>query len=80
MPLEPKAKKVVDAVGLYCPEPVFMLRKALDEVDMGHLIDFMADDPGAEEDVKRLTTRRGDRILKLEKDGKVIRLQIEKVK
>ena len=80
MPLELKVKKVVDAVGLYCPEPIFMLRKALDEVDRGDMIEFVADDPAAEEDVKRLATRRGDRILKLEKDGEVIRLQIEKVK
>ncbi|MGQ9781195.1 MAG: sulfurtransferase TusA family protein [Nitrososphaeria archaeon] len=75
-----EGKRVVDAVGLYCPEPVFRLRKALDEAEDGEMIEFLADDPATEEDVKRLLSRRGDRIVKHEVEGAVSKFTIKKVK
>jgi len=77
---EQEAVKVVDTIGLFCPEPIFRLRKALDEVKTGELIKLLTDDPAAEEDVKRLLSRRGDKMVKYEVEGTVLKFTIMKVK
>ncbi len=75
-----KVKKEIDAVGLYCPEPVFRLKTALDEIKKGEVIELLADDPATEEDARRLIARRGDKILDVKKDGGILKLTVMKVK
>ncbi|MEM3403072.1 MAG: sulfurtransferase TusA family protein [Nitrososphaeria archaeon] len=77
---EQKVENIVDTIGLFCPEPVFRLRKALDKVKVGGRIKLLTDDPAAEEDVKRLLSRRGDRIVDYEIEGTVLKFTIMKVK
>ena len=70
--------KVLDCIGLYCPEPVFRTRLALDEMEAGQVLEVTADDPAAEEDIKRLVRRLGHEILSLESDDDQVRLLIRK--
>jgi TusA-related sulfurtransferase len=73
---EPKA--VVDTIGLYCPEPIFRLRTAIDELKAGEVLELQADDPAAEEDVKRWAKRTNNEILDLKKEGDIITFRIRK--
>jgi tRNA 2-thiouridine synthesizing protein A len=43
--------RVVDARGLACPRPVIDLAAAVDEVDVGDVVELWADDPAARVDV-----------------------------
>ncbi len=70
--------KVLDCIGLYCPEPVFRTRLALDEMEAGEVLEVTADDPAAEEDIKRLVSRLGHEILSLESDDDQVRFLIRK--
>jgi TusA-related sulfurtransferase len=70
--------KVIDCLGLYCPEPVFRTRLALDEMNSGEVLEVTADDPAAEEDIKRLVKRLGHEIVGFESNGDEIRLLIKK--
>lgn len=70
--------KVLDCIGLYCPEPVFRTRLALDEMEAGEVLEVTADDPAAEEDIKRLVRRLGHEILSLESDDDQVRFVIRK--
>ena len=70
--------KVIDCLGLYCPEPVFRTRLALDEMNSGEVLEVTADDPAAEEDIKRLAKRLGHEIVGFESNGDEIRLLIKK--
>ena len=54
-----KPKEILDCVGLFCPQPLFQTREALDALQPGELLEVMADDPGAEEDIKRFVKRTG---------------------
>lgn len=72
--------KVLDCIGLYCPEPIFRTRLALDEMEVGELLEITADDPAAEEDIKRLVNRLGHEIINLESDGGQVRFLIRKLK
>jgi len=71
-------KKTLDCIGLYCPEPLFRTRSAIDELEVGETLEVLTDDPAAEEDLKRFAKRTGHRILQLEKDGDVLRFLIER--
>ena len=72
--------KVLDCIGLYCPEPVFRTRLALDEIEVGEVLEVTADDPAAEEDIRRLVNRLGQEVVSFESDGGKIKFLIRKVK
>ena len=72
--------KVLDCIGLYCPEPVFRTRLALDELDTGQVLEVTADDPAAEEDIKRLVRRLGHEMLSFESDDDQVKFVIKKLK
>ncbi|TEU08732.1 sulfurtransferase TusA family protein [Candidatus Bathyarchaeota archaeon] len=71
---------VLDCTGLYCPEPVFRTRMSLDELEVGQVLKVTADDPAAEEDIKRLIKRLGHEILSSESDGDEVEFMIRKLK
>ena len=77
MTLEPN--KFLDCLGLYCPEPVFRTRLALDELEEGQVLEVIADDPAAEEDIKRLVKRLGHEILEFDSDDDQVRFVIKKL-
>jgi len=69
---------VLDCLGLYCPEPVFRTRLVLDEIESGEVLEVTADDPAAEEDIKRLVKRLEHELINLEVDEGEIRVLIRK--
>ncbi|MEM4734123.1 MAG: sulfurtransferase TusA family protein [Candidatus Thorarchaeota archaeon] len=71
---------MLDCTGLYCPQPLFQTREALNKIAVGEILEVLADDPAAEEDIKRLVKRTGQEMVGLEKlkDG-VIRFLIRKI-
>ncbi|MFX0094373.1 MAG: sulfurtransferase TusA family protein [Candidatus Hodarchaeota archaeon] len=76
-----KPDKSIDAVGLYCPVPLFQTRKAINSIDVGQILEIFADDPGAEPDLKSFAKRTGHKILKIEKDSDgVLRFLIQRGK
>ena len=70
--------EVLDCIGLYCPEPVFRTRLALDKLEAGQLLEVIADDPAAKEDIQRLVKRLGHEIIKMESDQDQVRFIIKK--
>ncbi|MHA1410249.1 MAG: sulfurtransferase TusA family protein [Candidatus Odinarchaeia archaeon] len=66
---EKEAIKKVDCTGLYCPQPVFVTRSAIDELKPGEIIEVTADDPAAEEDIKSLVESLGEELVDFRKEG-----------
>ncbi len=75
-----KIDRELDCLGLYCPEPVFRTRLALDEIEVGQTLMVTADDPAAEEDLKRLVSRLGHELVSLESDDDQVIVVIRKLK
>jgi len=73
-----KPDKDIDCIGLFCPEPIFRTRTAIDELEKGQILKVVADDPAAEEDIKRLAKRLGHEILKITHDGDEVTIIIRK--
>jgi len=61
--------KTLDCTGLFCPEPVFRTRMALDELEPGQTLEVHADDPAAYEDLRRLAERLGHEVVSIKKEG-----------
>ena len=73
-----KPDRTLDCVGLYCPEPVFRTRLEIDKMSAGEILEVLADDPAAEEDIKSLVRRIGHKLVKIERAGNILRFLIEK--
>jgi len=52
----------------------------LDKMKVGEVLEVLADDPAAEEDIKSLCKRLEQQVLNSSKDGTTLRFLIEKVK
>lgn len=68
----------LDCVGLLCPEPLFQTREAMDGIEVGDLLEVLADDPAAEEDLIRFAKRTGHEIVTIEDQGDYKRFLIRK--
>jgi len=75
-----KPNKTLDCLGLYCPEPVFKTRMELDELNVGEVLEVMADDPAAEEDIRSLVKNLGQELVEVKKDGNTVHLLVKRVK
>jgi TusA-related sulfurtransferase len=73
-----KPKKTIDCIGLFCPEPLFQTRENIDSIEAGEILEVLADDPAAEEDIKRFVKRTGHEIIKFEKRNDSMRFLIKK--
>ncbi|MGY5873286.1 MAG: sulfurtransferase TusA family protein [Candidatus Thorarchaeota archaeon] len=49
----------LDCVGLYCPQPLFQAKQAIESIGPGEILEVLADDPGAEKDIKAFARRTG---------------------
>ncbi len=60
--------------------PIAMTKEEIDKIDIGNVLKVEADDPAAEEDIKRWAKRTGHEILKFEKSGNIMTFFIKKMK
>ncbi len=58
--------------------PIAMTKEGIDEIQIGEILKVEADDPAAEEDIKRWAKRTGHDILKFEKEGTILTFFIKK--
>ena len=72
--------RTLDCIGLYCPTPVINTRREMDKLSVGQILEILADDPAAEEDLRAWAKRTGQRLIKVEKIPEGIRFLIQKIK
>jgi TusA-related sulfurtransferase len=73
-------QKKLDAIGLFCPEPVFRTKIEIERMQVGEILTVLADDPASEDDISRWVTRNGHELLEVKKDDNVLEFTIKKVK
>ena len=72
--------QTLDCIGLYCPMPVIKTRQEMDKLAIGEILEVLADDPAAEEDLKAWAKRTGQKMLKIEKTDEGMSFLIQKEK
>lgn len=75
-----KPNRELDCVGLYCPEPVFRTRQEIDKLVIGEVLEVVADDPAAEEDIPRLVKRLGQQLVEMRKEEDQFIFVIKRIK
>jgi TusA-related sulfurtransferase len=75
-----KPNRELDCVGLYCPEPVFRTRQEIDKLVVGEILEVVADDPAAEEDIPRLVKRLEQQLVEMRKENDQFHFVIKKTK
>ena len=65
------AKKVIDAVGLRCPQPILKLTIAMPETSPGDTVELRADCDTFEADIRAWCSRLNKTLLSVTKDGDV---------
>ena len=69
----------LDCVGLYCPMPIAMTKEEIEKIEVGQVLKVVADDPAAEEDIKRWAKRWGHELLEFEKEGTILTFLIRRM-
>jgi len=77
---EVKPAKTLDVRGLMCPMPVVKLSKAIKEIEVGQVIEVLATDPGSLTDIPAWAKRTGNEVVKVEKEGEVIKFYVKRLK
>jgi tRNA 2-thiouridine synthesizing protein A len=67
----------LDARGLMCPMPIVQLAKKVKELKSGQVLELLADDVGAKEDVPAWCSRTGYQLVGTEEDGKLLKFYIK---
>jgi tRNA 2-thiouridine synthesizing protein A len=63
-------KKTVDARGLFCPGPIDVLLRVIKHIESGGLLELLANDPIAKQDIKDWCRVTGNTLVSMEeKDG-----------
>lgn len=61
---------ILDASGLYCPEPVMLLHNKIRDIAVGETLQVIATDPSTERDIPKFCTFLGHELLAREvRDG-----------
>jgi TusA-related sulfurtransferase len=75
-----KEDAVLDCVGLFCPLPIARTKEEIENIEVGQILKVEADDPAAEEDIKRWAKRAGHEILHFEKLENILTFWIKRMK
>jgi tRNA 2-thiouridine synthesizing protein A len=60
--------------------PIAMTKEEMDKIEIGQVLKVEADDPAAEEDIKRWAKRTGHDIVRFEKEGAILTFYIRRKK
>lgn len=61
--------RVVDALGTWCPVPIYLIDRAARRAVAGDVIELLADDPLIEVDLPAWCHRSGNALLELRREG-----------
>lgn len=69
---------MLDARGLYCPEPVMMLHKAMAEISAGEYLHVVATDPTTRRDIPQFCRHLGHELLATRESGAELIFELRK--
>jgi len=75
-----KADSILDCYGLLCPVPIINMKKELDKLKVGQVLEVVATDPGIEPDAQSWCKMTGNEYLGIEKNGEELKVFVRKKK
>lgn len=75
-----KADSTLDCIGLYCPMPIANAAKKLKELEVGQVLEVLADDEGIKEDMPAWCRTTGNELLGIEEEAGQYKVYVKKSK
>ncbi len=72
--------KTIDLIGLFCPLPLLNTRTAINEIEIGQILEVFSDDPASDSDIKALINRTGQELVNFEDNDGEFRFLIKRLK
>jgi tRNA 2-thiouridine synthesizing protein A len=66
--------------GLLCPIPVVRVSKAIKDLPVGGVLEATATDPGVLADIPAWARTTGNEVIKIEREGKLVKFQVKRLK
>ena len=73
-------KLSLDFKGLLCPMPVVKLAQAMKQIQIGEFLEAVATDPGVMADIPAWARSSGNELVSLEKQDKVLKFVVKRMK
>lgn len=73
-----KVDKVLDAKGLACPMPIVRTKKAIDSLEAGQILEVLATDKGAKNDLTAWAASTGHELVETKEENGVLYFYIKK--
>ena len=73
-----KANVTLDAKGLACPMPIVKTKKAMNNLELGHVLEVQATDKGSKADMKAWAESTGHQYLGTIEEGEVLKHYLRK--
>jgi TusA-related sulfurtransferase len=64
-----KTDRTIDCIGLYCPMPIVKTKLELENMNVGEVLEVVADDPGIEKDLPNWCQMSNEEFLGILKEG-----------
>jgi tRNA 2-thiouridine synthesizing protein A len=78
MSAEMKVDKTVDYKGLFCPMPIVKIAGAIKEIEVGHVLEMLADDPGSKADMAAWAKQTRHELLETREEGGVFKFYVRR--
>jgi len=77
---ENEATLKLNLEGLLCPIPVVKVSKAVKDLPIGGVLEATATDPGVLADIPAWARTTGNEVIKIEREGKLVRFLLRRLK
>jgi TusA-related sulfurtransferase len=75
-----KVAKTVDYQGLFCPMPIVKVSKDIKQIEIGQVLEMLADDPGSKPDMEAWVRHTGHELLDMQEQGGVFKFYVRRNK
>jgi tRNA 2-thiouridine synthesizing protein A len=75
-----KADATLDCVGLYCPMPIANTAKKMKQLQVGQVLEILADDEGIKADMPAWCKTTGNELLGMEEEKGQYKVYVRKTK
>jgi len=74
-----KANATLDCTGLYCPMPIIQTTDKMQELEIGQVLEVLADDKGIKTDMPAWCESTGNEFLGIEEEGGEYKVYVRKL-
>lgn len=70
--------KVLDVKGMLCPMPVIKAKQAISQVPVGGVLEVIATDPAAKEDIPAWVRRAGHDLISMQQENETFKFFVKR--